>query len=400
MKPFSVAVTGVGVAHALGLSWPEFGSRLAKGECGLRNLDEHPFLGSHPSTARVFSWLPALPPPTLLQAERAHLASGLTRLALHCAAEAVSQPDRGPPQKSAVVLGTGFANLADLDPVYRRYFNEGPRRLSPLTVPVNMANSAANVVSQSLGWEGPSSTVSAACASGLKAVIDACRLLAEGRADRVLAGGADLTVCPSLIDAWDKLRVLSPETDPSRACRPLAVDRPGLVLGEVAALFQLERLDEADGPVLGVLRGGYETCDAFDLVAPRAETQLRCLVGTLAGAGIAPADVGAVHLHATGTALNDRQELEVLESLLGPALGGVTLAAIKSQTGHAMGASGALSLAAALHTLATEQGFPLNVDQPDWNGPLTLHPQGVPEHTLMTCYAFGGTNCSILLSRN
>lgn len=406
MPPDPIVICGVGVVHGLGSSWREFGHQLALGQSALKPLDEHPTLSHHESKARVFGWVD-LPPVPLVPSEKAHQFSRLARLVLACVAEAGEQAGAAlDPSRTGVYLGTGLGNLADLDPIYARYHTPGgKRRLSPLTLPVNMNNSAANLVSQVLGAQGPSQMVGTACASGLTALIQGAEALRRGEIDRALAGGADLTICPSLIDAWDKLGVLSPEVDPPKACRPLQVDRTGLVLSEGAATFVVERLSTClsrGARPLAILTGWAQNCDAFDLVAPRQTTQVACLRAALENASLVPDALDLVHLHATGTPRNDRQELEVLETVFGSRLTKLPLAATKGQTGHAMGASGTLSLAAVLHSWSWGTSFPLlERNQTDWETPLRLDGSGqvASQNALIECFAFGGTNTALVLHR-
>lgn len=406
-----VVISGVGVVHGLGATWETFGAALMNGQCSIDSLSNHATMAEHASRAKMFSWLPSLPP-TSFPPEKEHLLSRLAQLALACTEQAHAQAGFASVAVEAsaigVFLGSGMANLADLDPVYATYHSpRGKRGLSPLTLPIHMNNSPANVVSQVLGAEGPSVLVSTACASGMSALFQACDALASGKLERAYAGGVDLTVVPTLVDAWDKLGVLSPETeDPTRACRPLHRGRNGMVLGEGGAVFALERLSTCrsrGGRVLAVVRGGHQNCDAADLVAPRAETQRRCLQRALRDANVLPDQLGLVHLHGTGTPRNDVQELEVLAAELGPHLATLPLAAIKAQTGHCLGASGVLSLAAELYRFEYGGVFRLPwAEDLEWSQPLHVSGETEPAASgvsLIQCFAMGGSNAILLVDR-
>lgn len=217
-----------------------------------------------------------------------------------------------------------------------------------------------------LGLSGPAYTVSTACSSAAKAFGAARRLIEAGVCDAVITGGVDGR-CRFAVNGFAALGALSPGR-----CRPLAPDRDGINLGEAVALFVMERQGEAPFYLSGV----GETSDAYHATAPDpsgvgAEAAMR---EALADAHLSPADIGYINLHGTGTQANDEMELKAV----GRVFQGCSpvLESTKGQTGHCLGAAGAIEAAICLEVLARTQAH----------------------HALSNSFAFGGSNASVVFS--
>jgi 3-oxoacyl-[acyl-carrier-protein] synthase II len=310
-------------------------------------------MGSRLLVSRVAGFDPGdyLSPAEVRRLDRAH------HLAVGSAADAMSTVtgQLPPPERCAVVCGTGLGGAATYELQHERLLDGGARTVTPLTIPLVMPSAAAALLALRFGFRGQALTVNTACASGTTALGEAVELLRRGSADLVLAGGVDALVTYGTLACFDRLDVMSHHVEaPELASRPFDVARDGFVLGEGAAFLVLRRA--ADVPASGdTVIGhvdGYGACaDAYHLVAPSpdGEGALRCLRLALEDAGIDPTEVSHVNAHGTGTVANDVAESAALSALFPRGTPPVT--AVKGTTGHLVGGSGAVEAVVTLLSL-------------------------------------------------
>ncbi len=305
------------------------------------------------------------------------------------------------PERLAVVIGTGVGGVLTTlaqDDVLEA---SGARRVSPYTVPMLMPNGPAAVVSIELGARGGAHTPVSACASGSEAIAMGLDLIRLGRADVVIAGGAEACVHPLTMAGFAQARALSTRNDaPQEASRPFDAGRDGFVLGEGAALVVLERAGFAaarGARAHATLAGAGTTSDAHHITAADAGGQVRAMRLALASAGLDPLDVGHVNAHATSTPTGDLTEARSITEALGTH---PTVTAVKSMTGHLCGAAGALGAIATI--LAIRDGVipaTLNLDDLDPEVKLDIvtgRPrQGRWAAAVANSFGFGGHNASL-----
>jgi 3-oxoacyl-[acyl-carrier-protein] synthase II len=314
--------------------------------------------------------------------------------------------DLPPPERRAVVVGTGHGGGATYEEQLVRLLRDGLRAVSPLTLPVVMLGSVAAHLSIRYGIRGPSITVSTACASGAMAIGEGVELLRRGAADIVLAGGVDAPLTYNVLSGFLRLDAMSRNVrDPAHASRPFDAERDGFVLAEGAGFVVLER--EADAQrcgrdVLGTVHGYGSTADAHHLVAPPEDGDgaLRCMRAALADARIPPSEVTHVNAHGTSTVLNDRTEARALSTLFDGTPPPVT--SIKGTTGHPIGAAGAIeaiiAIASARHRLAPPVA---GLCTPDPELDLDLvrdRPRPIADGPVLSnSFGFGGVNVSLVV---
>lgn len=273
------------------------------------------------------------------------------------------------PERIAVVFGTGIGGALTLlgqDDVLEE---KGPKRVSPFTIPMLMPNGPAAAVGLAIGAKGGVHAPVSACASGAEAIRWGLDLLRLDRADVVLVGGAEACVHPLPMAGFAAMRAMSTRNDePERASRPFDKARDGFVLGEGAAALVLERGDAArarGARVHARLAGAGGTADGYDLVAPHPEGEGagRAIAAALRDAGLTAADIGHVNAHATSTPVGDTAEAAAIRTTVGEH---ALVTATKSQTGHLLGAAGALESVFTVLALR-EQVVPAtaNLDDPD-----------------------------------
>ena len=399
-----VAVTGLGALTPLGRDVPALEQGLLGGHSGVHLLD-----------APEFAELPARLAATVDLTDRldrveARRLDRVQQVALVAAREAWA--DAGSPgvdgDRLAVVIGSGIGGaltLLDQDRVLRE---KGPRSVSPHLIPMLMPNGPAATVGLEIGARAGVHCPVSACASGAEALAVALELLRSGRADIVVAGGAEACVHPLPLAGFAQMRALSTRHDePEAASRPYDKGRDGFVLGEGAGVLVLETLAHAaarGARVHGHLAGAGLASDAHHVTAPdpTGTGAARSITAALRDAGVGPDEVGHVNAHATSTPLGDLAEARALNLALGTARPPVT--APKSCTGHLLGAAGAVEAIAALLALSSGR-IPAvrNLDDLDDAADLDIVRTVVREHAhdvaLSTSFGFGGHDVSLVLTR-
>jgi 3-oxoacyl-[acyl-carrier-protein] synthase II len=315
----------------------------------------------------------------------------------------------GSPDDVGVMIGSGIGGLATIEHEHKALLEHGPRRVSPFMVPKLMPNGAAAAVSMKLGLRGVNMGVVSACATGAHAIGEACRVIRSGAAPAMLAGGSEAAITPLSVAAFARMGALSTRNeDPLHASRPFDAGRDGFVFGEGAGVLVLEERDRAESRgarVLARIAGYGATSDAYHVTQPDPEGHgaARAMRAALDDAGATPDDVDYINAHGTSTPYNDRVETIAIKSALGVEAKRIPVSSTKSQTGHLLGAAGAVEAAAAV--LALQNGVvppTINLDEPDpdcdldyvADGPRESHLQLV----LSNSFGFGGQNACLAIS--
>ncbi|MDY0815587.1 beta-ketoacyl-[acyl-carrier-protein] synthase family protein [Kitasatospora purpeofusca] len=397
-----VLVTGLGATTPLGGDVPSTWAAMLAGGTGIRPI---PADWAARLPIRIAGQL-AVEPTEVLDRVLARRLDRCEQVALIAAREAWA--DAGRPEvdgeRLAVVIGTGTGGALTMlgqDDVLE---TSGVRKVSPHTVPMLMANGPAAWVSIELGARAGAHTPVSACASGAEAIALGLDLIRLGRADVVVAGGAEACVCPLTLAGFAQARAHSLRNDePGRASRPFDVDRDGFVIGEGAAVVVLERAGFAAARrarAHAVLAGAAVTSDAHHITAAASEGQVRAIRRAVAGAGLSPLDIGLVHAHATSTQLGDLTEAESVTAAIGTH---PVVTATKSMTGHLFGAAGALGALASVLALRDGTVPPTrNLERQDpavgldvVTGAARRGPVGA---VLTNAFGFGGHNASLVFT--
>ncbi|MGY1610273.1 MULTISPECIES: beta-ketoacyl-[acyl-carrier-protein] synthase family protein [unclassified Geodermatophilus] len=364
-----VVVTGLGATTPLGGDVASTWDALLAGRSGVRRLTDD-WVKEFP--AQLAATL-ATEPAEQIDRVRARRLDRSQQVAVIAGEEAWADSgaaDAGvDPERIAVVFGTGIGGAMTLlgqDDVLEA---KGPKRVSPFTIPMLMPNGPAAAVGLAVGARGGVHAPVSACASGAEAIRWGLDLLRLDRADIVLVGGAEAVVHPLPMAGFAAMRAMSTRNDePERASRPFDKGRDGFVLGEGAAALVLERAGSArarGATVHARLAGAGATADGYDLVAPHPEGEgaARAIGAALRDAGLSPSDVGHVNAHATSTPVGDTAEAQAIRSAVGE---DTLVSATKSQTGHLLGAAGALESVFTVLALR-DQVVPAtaNLDDPD-----------------------------------
>ncbi|MGV9381482.1 beta-ketoacyl-[acyl-carrier-protein] synthase family protein [Nonomuraea sp. NPDC003707] len=400
-----VAVTGMGVRTPAGAHPQELWDTLLAGRSTARTITSFDAEGLPVDFA---CQVPDLDLDGYVKPRDARRMDRVTRLAFCAATDALADAGQtaAGPERRAVVTGTGYGGVATQELAFGTLDERGRAWPGPLHIPMSMHNAAAAEISIRHAFLGPSMSVATACASGSHAIGEGMRLVRDGTADVVLAGGMEAGVQASALVGFGRAGALSRRvSEPGRASRPFDADRDGFVLGEGAAFLVLERLEDAlrrGAHVYAELSGYGRTSDGHHLTAPDPEGggAYRCMRHALADAGIAAADVVHVNAHATSTRLNDETEARAIARLFGEYA--VPVTGSKSVIGHALGASGAIEAVISVLTLIERTVHPTaNLDRRDPACPVdvvTAPRPVVPGPVLSNSFAFGGHNATLVFT--
>lgn len=394
-------ITGRGAVSALGRSVAETTRGMREGQCGIGPLD---FPNVERLSITIGGQLRGFDPEAHFTRQELTLYDRFTQFAVLAAREAIAEAglriEGELAERAGVVLGTSGGGLQTQDENFRLVYEEGKNRVHPFIIPRLMNNAAASHLSMIHNIQGPSFTVSTACASSNHAMGQALGLIRAGQAEVVLTGGSESMLCFGGIKAWEGLRVMSRD-----GCRPFSANRNGMVQGEGAAIFVFEELEHArarGAEILAEVTGFAMSSDASDIVTPNQAGAERAMRGALRDARLAPEAIGYINAHGTGTAANDRTECAAVRAVFGPAADRVMISSTKSMHGHLIGGTGAVELLACLMALRDGVIAPtIGYEVPDPECDLDVVPNVAREAqvtaVMTNAFAFGGMNAVLVL---
>lgn len=307
-------------------------------------------------------------------------------------------------------IGSGIGGLPGIEKESLVLAEKGPGRVSPHFVHGRLINLISGQVSIKYGLMGPNHAVVTACSTGAHSIGDAARMIRDGDADVMLAGGSEAAVCPIGIAGFAQARALSTQFNdqPEKASRPYDSARDGFVMGEGAGVLCLEDYEHAKarGATIYAEVVGYGLSgDAYHATAPHPEGAgaYRSMAMALKKAGMTPDDIDYINAHGTSTPLGDELELGAVRRLFGDAMANVSMSSTKSAIGHLLGGAGAVEAIFCILAMRDQIVPPtLNLDNPsDGCIGVDLVPHVAKKRrvraVLNNSFGFGGTNASIIM---
>ena len=261
------------------------------------------------------------------------------------------------PERFAVLFGTGIGGIGTFEKEHTKLMEKGPRRVSPLFVPMMIANMASGMIAIRHDCRGSAMPAVTACASGSNAIGEAMRMVRHGYADAVITGGAEAAITASAIAGFVNMQALSTSENPDLASLPFDKRRGGFVIGEGAVALILEEYEHAKkrgARIYGEVCGYGSTCDAHHITAPHPEARsdARAMTEAMREANFSENDVVYINAHGTGTPINDAVETIAIKKALGEDNARKAyISSTKSMTGHMLGAAGAIEAMACLFAL-------------------------------------------------
>lgn len=313
-------------------------------------------------------------------------------------------------QRTGVMIGSGIGGLNSIAETAILIKERGPRRVSPFFIPGALINLISGQVSIRYGFKGPNHAVVTACSTGAHAIGDASRLIKNGDADVMIAGGAEAAISEIGIAGFNACKALSTKRadDPQAASRPYDEDRDGFVMGEGAGVVVLEEYDHAvarGAKIYAEVLGYGLSGDAYHITAPSEDGEggERSMRAALKDAGKEPADIDYINAHGTST-MADSIELGAVERMMGDAAANVTMSSTKSMTGHLLGAAGAIEAIFSILAIRDQVAPPtINLDNPAVETKVDLAPNAKVERkidvALSNSFGFGGTNASVIFGK-
>ena len=397
-----IAVTGLGLVTPLGAGRDEVWEALLAGRSGfapVESFDTKVFSTHLGAEVRGFDpvpWVRRQDPAALGRASL--LAIAAARMALE---DAGLDPEAVVAERAGIAMGTTSGEPREVERFDDRFLAGELARVGPEFISLYPCHMIAAHLARELGFAGPNTMIPTACAAGNYAIAHAVDVLRAGRADVMLAGGAD-AFSRITYTGFHRLGAIAPER-----CQPFDKNRKGMIPGEGAAVLVLEPLARArarGARVYAELAGYGLSCDAHHMTAahPEGDGAARAMERALADAGARPDEVDYVSAHGTGTPTNDRLEVLAVKRVFGEAARRTPMSSIKSMIGHTMGAASAIE--AAVCALAVAEGrIPptMNLEEPEED--LDFVPNVAREHrvrlAMNNAYAFGGNNASVILRR-
>lgn len=407
MSRTRVFVTGMGTTNPVGGDIASTWESMVAGRSGVRRLDD-PWVEEMPVkiAGRV-----AVEPTEVLERVKARRLDRSSQFAMVAAMEAWADSGLADAEvdgdRLGVAVASGIGGVTTLLDNYDVLKEKGPRRVSPLAVPMLMPNAPAANISLLVGARAAVNTPVSACASGNEGIALAVDQIRLGRADIVLAGGTEAAIHPLPMAAFANMMALSKnDGDPTTVSRPWDTGRDGFVLGEGAGVLVLESEEHArarGAKVYAEVLGAGITADSHDIAQPDPGGRggARAIVRALEESDISPTDIAHINAHATSTPLGDIAEGLMIHATLGAQADRVVVTSTKSMTGHLLGGAGALESIAtilALHHRTVPPTINLDHQDPEVELDIATKPRDLPEGqiaALNNSFGFGGANVAV-----
>jgi len=398
-----VVITGLGTISAFGCGAPAMLAALKAGQSAIGPITAVP---ADKLVIKIGAEVRDFDPAAHFDKKQLGMLDRFSQLGLMAAREAIKTSgldfhgELG--TRTAAIIGSGVGGMNTLDESFHRLYAQDLNRCFPFTIPKLMISAAVSYIAMEHGIKGPSFTVASACASANHAIGVAFQMVRSGAVDAAVTGGTESVFTLGTLKAWEAMRIMAPDT-----CRPFTRDRKGLVLGEGAGMFVLESFERATArgaDILGEIAGFGMSSDAGDIILPSLEGATNAIRACLADSRLGPEAFDYINAHGTGTAMNDVTETKAIRAVFGDHANKLAISSTKSMHGHALGAAGAIELAATI--LAMRDGFippTANFTEADPQCDLDYVPNNPRTAKITTAlsnsFAFGGLNAVLAVRR-
>lgn len=402
-----IVITGMGAVTPVGIGVDEYWKNIISGVSGIDTIKSF-----DPSelAVQIAGEIKNFNPSEHLPKDLIRKTDPFMQYAYIAAEEAIKQSKiEIEPDRTGIVMGTAMSGVATTAFTQDALSGASHKKVGPRFIPKILGNIAAANIAIDYHIQGPSYTVSTACSSGGDAIGMAIMCMQSGKADVMLAVGAESVLCPLVIYSLANAKALSKRNDsPSTASRPFDISRDGFVIGEGGGALVLETEEHAlarGAEIYGEVLGCGNTCDAYHVTAPHPEGRgaIACMKLALAEAGLKPSDIGYINAHGTATGKGDAVETAAIRELFGEKTPYVS--STKSATGHMMGAGGiteTITCVKAIETGVIPPTINLNEVDPECAG-IDLVPNTAKNaeirYAMSNAFGFGGQNSSVIVGK-
>ena len=411
-----VVVTGLGIITPIGTGLNQFWNAAIEGHSGISKIPSFESLPIDAYRSRIAGQIHDFDPLGYIEEKYASRVDRYAQLGLVAAKEALEdagvQMERENPDRVGVMVGAGMGGMMMGErEISQLYDTKKPNRVHPNFIPTITLNSASGIIAMASGARGPNITISTACSSSIHAIGQALNTIRAGKADMIIAAGADASITPLVFAGFCSLRALSSRYNdhPTHASRPFDRGRDGFVMGEGAGALILETLQHAKrrrARIYAEVAGYASTSEAYHMVVPKEDGAeiAKTMRLALDDAQLRPGQVDYVNAHATSTMVGDEVEIRGLRQVFKSRANKLFINATKSLIGHTLGAAGALGTITAIMALNTGVVHPtLNFEDPDPECQL----DGISGKTRETqlkvamtnAFGFGSNNGVLILKR-
>ena len=409
MSKRRVVVTGLGTVCPVGNDVETMWENIKNGVCG---IDEITHFDTTDFKVKLAGEIKNLNVEDYINKKEAKRLDRFSQLAMIASKQAYEDARLNPEEIDAnrfgIILSSGIGGLETIENEKEKGLKKGYERVSPFFIPMAIGNLAAGNVAIMLGAKGACLDIVTACAAGTNSIGEAFKYVRDGYADIMLTGGAEASITPLGIGGFSSMKALSTATDKNRASIPFDAERNGFVMGEGAGALVLEEYEHAKkrgATIYAEIIGYGVSCDAFHMTAPDAEANgaAACFKMALNDAQISADDIDYINAHGTSTPLNDKLETLGVKKVFGEDTK-VMLSSTKGNTGHLLGAAGAVEAIITVKSL--QDGFvpgTINYSQPDPECNLDIVPNQARkqdiQYAMSNSLGFGGHNACIVLKK-
>ncbi len=405
-----VVVTGIGAITPIGNNVDEFWNSIKEGKCGIdtiRSFDVTDFKVKLAAEIKEYN------PEEYLDKRAARRLDKFSQYAIIAAREAMKDSmitkENTDMERVGAFIGSGMGGLETLEKENRVCLEKGYDKISPMYIPMVISNMAAGNVAIDLGLRGESFSIATACSSATHCIGESYRAIKHGYQDVVFTGGTEASITPTGIAGFTNIKALSQAEDKNRASIPFDKERSGFVMGEGAGIIVLEELEHAKkrgAKIYAEIVGYGASSDAYHITspAPDGEGGARAMVSAIKDANISPDKIEYINAHGTSTHLNDLCETQAIKTALKEHSRKVMVSSTKGNTGHLLGAAGAVEAIACIK--AIEDSFvppTINYKVKDEECDLDIVPNEGRNiklnYVMSNSLGFGGHNSSIILKR-
>lgn len=406
-----VVITGLGAVTPIGIGRDKYWNSLLRGKSGIDYITR---FDTEKYDTKIGAEIKDFSPEDFMDRKEARRMDRFTQYAIAGTSLALEDGDikleKLDKERIAVVIGSGIGGMETLEKEHSKLLGRGPKRVSPLFIPMMISNMAPGQISMVYGIKGPSFAITTACASSTHAIGESFRMIQRGIADLIIAGGSEGAITPISLAGFNSMKALSTRNEePTKASRPFDKERDGFVIGEGAGILILEELNHAldrGATIYGEIIGYGATSDAYHITAPdpEAEGAKRAMELALKDGKVHFSNIDYINAHGTSTYYNDKLETLAIKKAFKEHAYNLAISSTKSMTGHLLGAAGGIEAIATI--LAIKEGIippTINYENPDESCDLNYTPNILIKrdikYAISNSLGFGGHNASILLKK-